>query len=290
MVYVVPPVLVRLSPFVFLNVFKILLDSRSTRRKYLNMFKSTTAKGANTRANILEAARGLFRERGFDETTMREIALRAGLSLGAAYHYFASKEAIVLAYYAHVQRQHIELAQQGLATTTELGDRLSIAMHTKLDVLAEDRRIMGALLRFTGDPAHPLSFLGRTARPIQLASIRVFDEALEGASLPPDLRRIAPTALWALHMGILLYFLYDDSPDQVRTRRLVDQVMTLVVRMLPVMRFPLFKPIRARLVALLDGAGLILDPRDVPAMALVDYPANDPLPGEPQRTPSTDEA
>ena len=254
------------------------------------MFKSATTKGAATRANILEVARGLFREKGFDETTMREIALRAGLSLGAAYHYFASKEAIVLAYYAHVQRQHIELAQQALTQTTELGDRLAVAMHTKLDVLAEDRRIMGALLRFTGDPAHPLSFLGQTARPIQLASIRVFDQALEGASLPPDLRRIAPTALWALHMGILLYFLYDDSPNQARTRRLVDQAMALVVRMLPVMRFPLFKPVRARLAALLDDAGLVLDPRDVPAMELIDSLEDEPPPADPLGPSSTDES
>jgi hypothetical protein len=161
-------------------------------------------------------------------------------------------------------------------------------MHTKLDVLAEDRRIMGALLRFTGDPAHPLSFLGQAARPIQLASIRVFDEALEGASLPPDLRRIAPTVLWALHMGILLYFLYDDSPNQARTRRLVDEAMGLVVRILPVMRFPLFKPVRARLVALLGEAGLVLDPRDVPAMALVDSVLNGLPAPKSQPTPPTE--
>ena len=254
------------------------------------MFKSATTKGAATRANLLEVARALFREKGFDEATMREIANRAGLSLGAAYHYFASKEAIVLAYYAHVQQQHIQLAREALAATTDLGDRLAIAMHTKLDVLAEDRRIMGALLRFTGDPSHPLSFLGQTARPIQLASIRVFDEALEGASLPPDLRRIAPTALWALHMGILLYFLYDTSANQVRTRRLVDQAMALVVRLLPVMRFPLFKPVRGRLAALLDDAGLVLDPRDVPAMDPMDSVDNAEAATEPDASSSTDES
>lgn len=234
------------------------------------MFKSATPKGVATRAHVLQTALALFRERGFDETTMREIATRAGLSLGAAYHYFASKEAIILAYYGTVQRQHVELARQALATTSELRDRLAVAMHTKLDVLAEDRRIMGALLRFTGDPTHPLSFLGATARPIQLASISVFDEALEGANLPPDLRRIAPTVLWALHMGILLYFLYDDSPAQERTRRLVDGAMDVVVRILPVMRFPLFKPIRSRLAALLDDAGLVLDPKDVPPLTAID--------------------
>jgi AcrR family transcriptional regulator len=241
------------------------------------MFKSATLKGATTRTHVLQIALALFRQKGFDETTMREIATRAGLSLGAAYHYFTGKEAIILAYYAHVQRQHMERARQALATTSDLRDRLAVVMHTKLDVLAEDRRIMGALLRFTGDPTHPLSFLGPTARPIQLASISVFDEALEGANLPPDLRRIAPTALWALHMGILLYFLYDDSQDQARTRRLVDGAMDVVVRLLPVMRFPLFKPIRSRIAALMDDTGIVLDPHDVPPLPATDFESGDML-------------
>ena len=230
------------------------------------MFKTASPKGAATRSHLLQVALGLFREKGVDNTTMREIATRAGLSLGAAYHYFASKEAIILAYYADVQRQHVELARQGLATTSDLRDRLALAMHTKLDVLATDRRIMGALLRYTGDPTHPLSFLGATSRPIQLASIGVFDEALADTPMPADLRRIAPTVLWALHMGILLYFLYDDTPNQTRTRRLVDGAMDFVVRMVPVLRFPLLKPVRSRLASLLDEAGLVLDPNDVPPL------------------------
>ena len=53
--------------------------------------------GEQSRTNILETALRLFRERGFDETTMRDIASACGLSLGAAYHYFPSKEALVLA-------------------------------------------------------------------------------------------------------------------------------------------------------------------------------------------------
>ena len=193
---------------------------------------------------------------------MREIATTAGLSLGAGYHYFASKEAIILAYYADVQQRHSELVRNALATTTDLRDRLAAVVHTKLDVLAGDRRLLGALLRYTGNPKHPLSFLGAATRPLQLASMRVFDEALTRTTMPADLRRIAPTGLWALQMGLLLYFLYDDSPNQTRTRRLVDGSMELVVRLLTVMSLPFFKSIRARLTALLDDAGLVLETED----------------------------
>jgi len=70
------------------------------------MFKKAATKGETTRQQILDTALRLFRERGFDEATMRDIASEAGVSLGNAYYYFPSKEAIVLAYYDLVQTEH----------------------------------------------------------------------------------------------------------------------------------------------------------------------------------------
>ena len=61
------------------------------------MFKTVTAKGEETRDRIYNAALTLFRQRGFDATTMRDVAGAADMSLGAAYHYFPSKDALVLA-------------------------------------------------------------------------------------------------------------------------------------------------------------------------------------------------
>ena len=51
-----------------------------------------TGKSEQTRALILETAMRLFQERGYDKTTMRAIAQEAGVSVGNAYYYFASKE------------------------------------------------------------------------------------------------------------------------------------------------------------------------------------------------------
>ena len=59
----------------------------------------TTGKAEETRARILNAALDLFRSQGFDRTTMREIATEAAVSLGSAYYYFDSKEALVMAFY-----------------------------------------------------------------------------------------------------------------------------------------------------------------------------------------------
>src|SRR6267154_2884607 len=89
---------------------------------YLNMFKKSAARAVpqrasseETRRQILDTALTLFRERGFEDTTMRDIAGRAGLSLGAAYYYFNSKEAIVGAYYDYVQHEHLARAREAFS-------------------------------------------------------------------------------------------------------------------------------------------------------------------------------
>lgn len=48
------------------------------------------------RREILEAATQLFRERGFDVTTVQAIAGKAGVAAGTVYLYFPSKEAILV--------------------------------------------------------------------------------------------------------------------------------------------------------------------------------------------------
>ena len=63
-----------------------------------------TARAEDTRRKIYEAAMELFREKGFEQTTMRDIAAQAGVALGGAYYYFSSKDAIVLAFYAEMQQ------------------------------------------------------------------------------------------------------------------------------------------------------------------------------------------
>ncbi len=51
-------------------------------------------KGVRTRARLLDAAKEIFEENGFLEARISDIAERAGLSHGAFYHYFDSKEQI----------------------------------------------------------------------------------------------------------------------------------------------------------------------------------------------------
>jgi AcrR family transcriptional regulator len=235
------------APGYILNVFKSDAIAKATK----------TAKGEDTRGRVFETALRLFREKGFDATTMRDVAAGAGLSLGAAYHYFPSKDAIVAAYYESVQAEHASRLREALPALKSAGERLTFALNSKLDILKNDRPLMGALLRYTGDAKHPLSFLGEGTRAIQFGSIALFAEAMEWEQLPKDMREIIPLMAWAMHMGLLLYFLYDESPNQTRTARLTEGAADLFAKWLTLVKLPVLRPLRRRVIALLTDAGLV---------------------------------
>ena len=63
------------------------------------MTAKAPSKSQQTREHILETALALFADKGYAETTMRDIAAAADCSLGLAYRYFGRKEEFILALY-----------------------------------------------------------------------------------------------------------------------------------------------------------------------------------------------
>src|SRR4030095_7626891 len=102
-------------------------------------------KSEETRERILEAALKLFHDRGFDSTTMRDIATKAGMAIGAAYYYFDSKDAIVLAFYDRARTEMGPRIEEALAETRDLRERLRKVIRIKLDYFAASRNLLSAL-------------------------------------------------------------------------------------------------------------------------------------------------
>ena len=217
------------------------------------MFKTApTEKGEQTRDAIFKSAMRLFRERGFDATTMRDVGADADVALGAAYYYFPSKEAIIQEYYGVVQAEHSRRVGEALATRKmDLRGRLRFALESKLDIVARDRRLLGVIFRYSGEPQHVLSCLGPATAETRRESMEVFSRAVGDERLPKDLEQLLPVALWALQMGLLILFLYDESAGQKRTRRVLEGTLDLTIRLLRLAKFPVLKPIRGKVLTLL---------------------------------------
>ena len=212
-------------------------------------------KSEETRGRILTAAMDLFRTRGFEETTMREIAQEAGVALGSAYYYFESKEALVMAFYRQAADDTHQLIVQALSEKKDLPGRIRAVVDVKFRYFAPNRKFLGALFGHAADPEHPLSPFSEETRETRETDIGHFDAALResGVKIPKELKPHLPRLLWMYQMGLILFWIYDRSPSQKRTGQLIDKSLPLVVNLIKIARFPLLRPIRKMIVDLLDA-------------------------------------
>jgi len=214
-----------------------------------------TPKAGETRNRILSAALNLFRDRGFDETSMREIAAGAGVAIGAAYYYFDSKEALVMAFYHQANDAMRETIEAALARKTDLKSRLRAVIDVKFEYFRPNRKFLGALLRHAADPGHPLSPFSQETADIRERDMQHFSLALEGSNLrlPDDLRPYLPKLLWLYQMGLILFWVYDRSPDELRTEKLVEKSLAIVAGLLKLSKSPFLRPVRKTAIELLQA-------------------------------------
>jgi AcrR family transcriptional regulator len=214
-------------------------------------------KSERTREVLLRAALRRFRTRGYERTTMRDIAEDAGLSLGAAYYYYPSKEALLFAYYAQLQRDHDARARALLASARSTRERLGIVLHSKLDAIRKDRRLLSALLPVLLAPHGRTGLLARETAAVRRQSLELFGLACAEEDLPADLQSLLGPALWLAHLAFAWFSLHDRSPRQERTRRLVDDTLDLMLPLLHMAASPAMAPLRERVLAILRNAGLL---------------------------------
>lgn len=215
--------------------------------------KPAGSKSEETRARILEAALRVFRERGFERATMREIASEAKVALGAAYYYFDSKEAIVMAFYAQSQERMKVDIERILDKSRTLEERLHGVISEKFEHFAPNRKLLGALSAHA-DPEHPLSPFSRETASIREQDIAAFERALADSKikLPGNIRPYLPRLLWLYQMGLILFWVYDRSQDQKKTKLLFEKTLKMLLIALRLAGIPLLRPLHRLAGDLLD--------------------------------------
>jgi AcrR family transcriptional regulator len=216
--------------------------------------QSRSPKGEQTRAAIAEAALRLFRESGYEATTMRAIAREAGVATGNAYYYFSSKEELIQEYYARNQADHARACRPVLDSETRLATRLSGVLRTLIDTQAPYHSFAAKLYKHAAEPSSPLSPFSKESSPTRNAAIGLYAEVINGsrARIPAILRDRLPEVLWLYSLGIVLYWVHDTSPDCAKTYRLIDLTAPLAERLIRLASFPLFRPVLRQLLLVVD--------------------------------------
>lgn len=213
-----------------------------------------TPKADATRRRIYEVALQLFREKGFEQTTIRDIARQSDVALGAAYYHFGSKDAIVLAFYREMQESGHEPTLEAIAKHRKLRDRIHVVLEKRFELLAPNLKFLGALFKHSPDVDDPLSPFSRENESIREKAVSLFRAALDGADmkLPTDLAPHLPRLLWLYQLSLILFWIYDRSPEKKATAVLMEKSLALIVTLLRISGLPLMRPVRRSVLDVLE--------------------------------------
>lgn len=210
-------------------------------------------KAARTRSAIIDAALRLFRQHGYEATTMRAIAAEAGVSVGNAYYYFASKQHLIQAFYDRTQLEHAQAAAPVLDNQSDFQTRILGVIEAWLDLMEPYRTFAGTFFQNAADPTSPLSPFSAESSSARNLSIDLWRLAIAGSDtkIPKALQADLPELLWLYFMGIVLYWVHDPTTNAVRTRTLAQRTAPIIVRAIGLARLPVLRATLNDLIALI---------------------------------------
>ena len=207
-----------------------------------------SARGMAARDHLYETAIRLISERGYEATTLRDIAREADVSVGLLYRYFPSKQAVITALYDELSKDFV--GETAAMKDGRWRERFLFALETSLRALQPHRTTLRALIPvLIGDPDDGVFAAGTAFSRLRVQ--QVFEDAVTRSSDPPKppLAAALGRLLYLVHLAVLLWWLLDKTPEQRATGGLV----ALTRQLLPSAAFALGLPPIRRFVVQMDG-------------------------------------
>ena len=193
-------------------------------------------KKETTKSRIVAAALALFRAKGFDATTTKAIARKAGIAEGTVFNYFPTKEHIAL-HFLGQEVDHAMAAVRGNARLRKapLEEKLFALVQSQLEFLTPHERFIGAAFVHALTPGSALGPFSPAAQELQSRYLAFVQELVDEAMRRGEIVTAGwwtPHVFWIYYLGVLLYWLHDTSPAKQQTLAFLDRSLTIGVAVL----------------------------------------------------------
>ena len=199
------------------------------------MAKISKQKQEEIRRSIILTSVDMFSEKGFEHTTMKQIARRVGIGDATIYKYFSSKDKLIFAYYGLKAQESIEefLAEEELDDYS-LQEKLQLLIDIYLANLLPDREFVNDSLNMI---MRSPSVLFKDVTPVREEFIGVIHDLLIEAETCGEIAQSPFTAMTArlaneYILAVLLYWIKDDTDEFSNTTQMVDMSLSLAVEIL----------------------------------------------------------
>jgi AcrR family transcriptional regulator len=212
-------------------------------------------------AEIIHHAAALFREKGYDETTLNDVALAADITLAALEQMVPHKLLLALAVYRQMTVRLVDVSSTIPAGT--LAERYGHLLDVRLVQYQHDQDAVGVLfasLMRRNSPLQPTDLSAGKKDPLYQVFERVVQDATDAPSSAQDSDDLK-MLLYSFHFVVTIFWLYDRTPNQQATTLLIDFLRDVFKFIRPMMIMPLFGKAMVKLAQIMmlvfGGARLV---------------------------------
>jgi AcrR family transcriptional regulator len=207
----------------------------STRQRKKVAGKRETNK-ERTKERILIAALKLFREKGLEATTTRQISKMAGIAEGTLFNYFKTKEDLALFFFQKETDNLVEwFEKQKELQHAPLAEKLFAIIHRQLEYIEPYEDFIGAVIFRSLQPHSKLSPLSFECQELRLKYLRFVREVLANAEEKQEIPPVGEFGAYVVglfYIGILMHWLHDTSRGKQQTMALLDRSLKLAMQVL----------------------------------------------------------
>jgi AcrR family transcriptional regulator len=193
-------------------------------------------KKEQTKERILASALELFRSKGLDGTTTKEISKKAGIAEGTLFNYFKTKEDLALYFFQKETDNLIDwFHTQSRMARAPLPEKLFAVVHRQLEYISPYEDFIGAVFFRSLQPSSKLSPLSFDSQELRVKYLRFVREILAEAEEKEEIPRVGQLGAYAVgvfYIGIVLHWLHDLSRGKQKTLALLDRSLNLATQVL----------------------------------------------------------
>ena len=173
--------------------------------------RSLSATKAATRRRLLDAARDLAADGGYDAVTMRAVAHRAGVSAPTAYQYFSSRDHVLVDVFVDLASGTSAVITARPSRRREPADRAVATLRRVVQRMEDEPELFVALVRayLSGAPEV------RHASAAMQSSMRVWINSALGSAPVPDRDAVIAILEAVLLTGLVSLVIGNRSPADI---------------------------------------------------------------------------
>ncbi len=187
-----------------------------------------TERGQQTRQAIFDTAIDLFAKRGYDKVTVDDICAKVGVTKGAFYNYFRSKDQIILEEFMRMDEHYVRFAEEISSLPTSL-EKFKVFTRAAITLMSETGvRLMKVLYHSQIAPHMSRPYLANERRYLYRITNEIIREGQERGEIREDVpsEEMASMLIDCFRGQIYHWCLANGSFDLVET---CDRLMDLLL-------------------------------------------------------------